>query len=370
MAKILLVAYDTAPAKALSQLADELRNRGNEITPFLLDAGKVAAPSDLAIREGIVSADIVLCGISSQKNSAVEMAAAFYAMSGKKPLGIYADTFDRWRAQHLVEVLPLASFLFVVNEEEAQRAREMYPGLRVEAVGNPEWYKYFLPADREASRALVGAKDYECVVLVPFTKNPQVNTDKITATLQATNKELDVGESFRYCGPIRVVINTHPGDKTPRDFYQEAVQKSGGFNRTTTLLFSDNKADELIPGADVVVGPSTSAAIHAMARGIPLVDVSTEAIQSWLKEETGKEHTYFAQHGGSLEVAQERVGELTGLLVYLTETFEDPVVHQRWRTFLDKQIEAQAALVPPSSQGASIERMADVLLSMRAPASA
>ena len=369
MAKFLLVTCDTAPTKALQQLADELKNQGHEVRAFLLNAGKNEAPSDPELADAVEQADVVVCGISSEKNAELELMAADYANISSKKLGMYADSFDRWQAEHLDTVLPIADFLFVINEEEAQRAREMYPNLRVEAVGNPEWYKYFLPAGRSAARALVGAHEHECVVFVPFTKNKDVNMGKVAVVLQAVGHALPVGESYQYSGPVRMVINIHPGDKTPPSFYNDRLSALA-VPRALEAVFSDKNADDLIPGADIVIGPSTAVAVHAMARMLPLADITTPAIRKWLGEESGDEHSYAVQHGGSFEVSEKGFADLTGLLVYLTESFEDPIIVGEWRERLQKQAERQKALIPRSIEGESIGRIAELLLDVRQPVTA
>jgi hypothetical protein len=318
-----------------------------DVTTLLLNGGKVSAPTG-GILPLIQQCDGVLLGMSSPAtNAGLELVAGRMALDHKKPLAFLADAFSAWKRPWFDDLKPYVSLLFVVNEAEATEAKLTYPHTKIVACGNPEWAKYFEPADRNASRGLVDANKSEIVVLIPFIKDWGVNIDKATMALHAI-------ASMSAPNGYRAVINLHPGDKATLEAYQHELGRfvGGPFQ----VVFSKESADALIPGADVVMGPSTSASIHAMARGIPLIDVMSRTIRAWVMQDIGSDKTYASQNGGSIEVVSSST--LSILLHTLAKgTGAGSISLARMR-------EKQPLLVPRFKADQVLKTMTDALLKL------
>ncbi|MBI4088143.1 hypothetical protein HY418_02045 [Candidatus Kaiserbacteria bacterium] len=353
--KILLVAHDKASCTAFAALAAHLTSLGLEVKALLADAGRNPTPSDSELFDAVKWwADIVLIGMSSEKNAGPEITAASLAYDTGKPYGFYADTFGAWKREWFSGFRVGASFLFVVNDDERLEAAPHFRNAHISPTGNTEWWKYFVPADREASRALVSAKPGDCVILIPFTKDPAINRTKVSATIDTVNA----------CpGAFRVVFNVHPGDKTSPDTYMSEFAGKLKDGSASSLTFSAEPADNLVPAADVLVGPATSPSIHAMAREIVVIDILDPTIEAWLRKDIGNTRTYAGRHGGSFEPKSSR--EFAEILLYLTGVHMSGLVRDDELAAQFKALRGrQKELVPRSVEGEAVARMADAILKL------
>ena len=352
--RALLIAHDAAPSRAFQALAIALAKSHVAIRLLLADAGSNPTPTTEDTLAGVAWADVVVIGMSSERNAAREVYAASLAHARDKPYGFYADTFGAWKREWFSGFRLNASFLFVVNDEERPEAARYFRNAQISPTGNPEWWKYCVPADREVARRLVNAEKRECVVLVPLTKDPAINRTKAIATIDAVNA----------CpGAFCVVFDMHPGDITSPEAYEAEFSKKLKEETMSGLVFSSEPADRLIPGADVLVGPSTSPSIHAMAREIVVIDVLDPTIEAWLQKDVGDTHTYAGRHGGSFEPRTPRefaelLAHLTGL--HMSGPGRDNELEARFRDLRTRQ----KALVPHTSEGEAVGKMAYAILNL------
>ena len=100
--------------------------------------------------------DVVLCGMSSSPELAQEeLAACEAAVKNGVPLCLLADTFGAWGRPWFEPYRAAASALFVINQEEALKAWELFPNAKIVASGNPA-------EDNTAVKAIVGTLQELC----------------------------------------------------------------------------------------------------------------------------------------------------------------------------------------------------------------
>jgi hypothetical protein len=289
MARFGLVGHDKAPTSAFRLLSAHIEASGHACRSHLLDAGTASAPNE-GLAELVATCDSLLIGMSTPaKNAAAEISAAETCIAARKPFGFYADTHGAWTRPHFEHLRSRTEFLLVVNSDEADRARTLFPRARINVTGNPLWGAFFEPADRNASRKIVGALESEHIVLAPGTKNPMHNTIVWSAVVQAASRLENHA----------VVLAKHFGDNTPDDVYRWYVHFGSKLN--TRVVLTSHPPDDLVPGADRVVN-GTSVRVHAIARRIPVIDYYEPLSQEWLDDDTGSRFSYFRDSGAVLGV--------------------------------------------------------------------
>lgn len=333
--RILLVGHDVAPTRAFGLLANHLHHSGVSVETIVCGGGKILPPSTEELEQIVTRADIVLIGISfPAENADIEIATGRLAMELGKPFGFYADTFGAWNREWFREFRLYASFLFVINKDEAERARNVFPNASITATGNVLWSDYFNPADRAAVRAEIGANDGEFVILAPGCKEAVINIGLWTSVIEAAR-----GTSWK------VLLTKHPGDKTPDDIYAPLLHYAKGME--VSAQWAEKKADDIVPGVDAVVDLCGSVGIHAIARRIPVIDFFGELSKQWLFEATGSRKSFRAIAGASTWVEN-------GSAATLRSAFT------RGRTLH----EAQEKFLPEAKKGEALKRMAQALLTL------
>ena len=272
--RVALVGFDMAPSKAFAELANVL-----ELPVVLLaHAKKENVPSDDDIRDLVRQADFVLCGISQPaQNAHMELIAVEEARHRQIPFGFYSDAKGAWGRDTIAKFRDDASLILtVLGGTEVVDTEVMFPNAQVVCTGNPLWEQYFVPADREKSRALCEASPDEFVVLSPGTEEPVITIQLWAAVIEAA---VMMGD-----GRDKVVILTqHPGDQTPPEMYKLLVDYAPALD---VRLVGPMKAssDDYVPGVDAVVANmNSSVAVHAISRRIGTVDFYGPLAQERLK---------------------------------------------------------------------------------------
>ncbi len=289
MAQFGFVSHDKAPTNTFRLLSAHMAASGYACDSLLLDAGTALAPSG-SLDDLVSKSDSLLIGMSTPaKNSCVEIEAAEACIRAKKPFGFFADTHGAWTRPHFAHLRSHAQFLFVVNNDEANRAKDLFPTARIVATGNPLWGTFFEAANRDVARDLMQGTKYERIILAPGTKNPVHNTIVWSAAIHAASRIKNHA----------VVLAKHFGDKTPDEIYQWFVHF--GKKLSVRVMLTSLPPDHLVPGADCVVN-GTSVRVHAIARRIPVIDYYEPLSQEWLDDDTGSHYGYFSDSGAVIGV--------------------------------------------------------------------
>jgi hypothetical protein len=354
---IVLVCHDTAPRKAFELLRERIVARlGTADFESVQMISQKRMNDDPTVGMDIRHGDTILIGMSSPAaNAEVEIRAADMARRYSRPFGFYADTFGAWKREWFKGSLKKAHFLFVVNEAEAREAHEAFPHLAVYPVGNPLWDEFWHPSNRVEARGYVGALETETVVLSPFTKTPLINFIKadmiisaIVAILRQTSfhdEALDGGHVLQY----RLVFVIHLGDQTPRIY--DALESYGSLlHPNLQIEVIRGGAHKILPHADVLIGPATSASNHAIACGVPIIDIDNPLIMEWTQKDTGSKLTYAALQGAAIPADHKMLFELLAAL---------PLKHEN--AMLAEMRRCQEGLIPEITRDQVLTRITDIL---------
>jgi hypothetical protein len=195
-----------------------------------------------------------------------------------KPFGFFADTFGAWMRPWFAPVRAQANLLFVAHENEVGEAHALFPNARVIALGNPAWDPYFAPASREDALAKLRLPP-ERIVLSPGMKDPALNFALWTTVAEATRRDIPVR--------LHVRLALHPGDRTDRDLYR-SIFPYAGQNVTMDFLPEGVSSDDAVPAVSAVVhSGNSSVGLHALCRGIPVIDCPAPLMGAYVERETG-----------------------------------------------------------------------------------
>lgn len=320
--KVVLVGYDVAPSQALERVGKELSASGADVCLFLGNGKPIKNAYDAQLIAEHPC--VVLCGLSSSKELAKdEIATAEVAMKMGMPFGFYADTYGGINRPWFAHLREKASFIFVINEEEGKKARELYPNANVVVSGNPMWEDFFTPKlSREEVRRKLGVGDGEQMVLCPGGKSLAVNMLHWGGVIEA----LSMGGSF---APVdhKVFLSVHPGDK-PVEEIKKIQKLVAEFNldkesdldkevidqlvdrlvKTAEASYLTNyndlvnyskrvpikvvtrdfmSASDMLPGADLVIDSGSTVAIEAACQRIPVISYFSEIALARLEETSG-----------------------------------------------------------------------------------
>lgn len=242
MQRVFLVGVDTAPILAFKKLSEYLCSQGICIIDSL---------------SGSDEADVVLIGMSSSLELAQkEISAAQECCKRGVSFGFYSDTFGTFRRPWFTEYRDKASFLFVVNEDEARSAKELFSNAQIVVSGNPLWGNFFFPKySRGEVRSRLGVGEDDRMILCPAGKNLTANILHLGGVIEAVSR-LDKNPS-RY----KVFFSKHPGDLNSIDVYGDLVKYSRSLVRVVTK--EEFLGSDMIPGADVVIESASTMGIEA-----------------------------------------------------------------------------------------------------------
>ncbi len=310
MLKVLAVAHDLAPSRALRKLIDHIAQApGHAQTDFvLLNGGTIPPPSDETLKAKVRNADIVVIGMSTP-NATVEVRASQLCTIHKKVFGYFADTHGAENRVAFAWFREQANFVFVVGESEIGPVREIFPKAMVLATGNPLWAEFFVPRDRLTIRRAFRLRSATFAVLAPGTKNMS-HTMGVWIPLVHAAHRMRVDIRFE---PVKLFLSPHPRDSTPRDAYATLCDLAAGLHVDVSLV---DDADAFLPAADVVINGTTLRS-HAVARRIPVIDYYEPLSQVWLKRDTGSSETYYSKIGASIGIFGKDSCELADALRHI-----------------------------------------------------
>jgi len=287
--KVVLVARDIAPSKALERVKAELEKQGNEVVvhlgggkPFEKTVQEVTAE----ITADVANADVTLVGMSSSAELAKEeIVAVKTAQRAGKPYGFYCDTYGCHERSWFGVLRDLASFFFVINEGEAIKVRKMFPKTKVVVSGNPLWEDFCFPKlSREEVRQKLGVQNDEVMILSPGTKSVPINSYLWVNIVQAVNRL-----RRQWKQKVKVVLSPHPGD---RAFQQDSkvyedLEKFSGVS--VQLVTKDIlSSSEMVTGCELVIESGSTIGIEAAHQRKPVIDYFSEPALNRIASVTGK----------------------------------------------------------------------------------
>lgn len=327
--KVVLLAHDVAPSQALKMIEKELMTRDLSVWSYLGNGGEITAdPSDIAAT--IRNSDVVLLGMSSSEKLATEeIAAAEAALEHRTPYGFYADIYKCVRRPWFERVREGASFVFVINSDEATAARELFPNAKVVISGNPLWEDFFMPKrPREEVREKLEVASDETMVLCPGGKSAVVNILHWGGVIEALS---DLSTDPKHW---KIFLALHPGDKTPPDFYQDLVTHSRVPAKIVAKEFLSSS--EMLSGCDLVIESCSTIGIEAACLRKPVISYLSEIALGRLEKGSGSRSWELCVLGVAEEVRGEPMqlancvgnlldyGGAASLLVRQAEVYPEP----------------------------------------------
>jgi len=343
--KVMLLGRDTAPSKAFTLLASELGSRSCEV--FLYAGENGADEYRRHISNPVSAVNVLLLGMSSsEKLAADEIYAAETAAKLGVPYGFYADTFGVINHPWFSHLREGASFVFVINEKEAEAARKIFPTALVVVSGNPTWEDFFTPKlSREEARSRLEVREGENMVLCPGGKSLAINMLCWGGVIEALSSE-PVAEMWK------VFLSVHPMDANGADAYRELAKYS---KRVPVRIMTKDhmSSSDMIPGSDFVIESASTVGIEAACQRKPVIEYFSEIGLTRLEGDTGSRSWDLCESGAALRV----VGNPNNLI---------SVIHQVLLYGGGKEMRSrQEELYPaPPEKGAAVRTMAAVLMEM------
>lgn len=356
--KIVLVGRDQAPSEAFQRLAEELAEDDSIHVISFLGFGKPIQGIDEDFEQifcaAIESASIVVIGMSSSLELAEpEIAAAQYAAGAGIPFGFYCDTFGchnrSWFSQFRSD--EYADFLFVINEKEAGRAREVFPLSEVVVSGNPRWEDFVFPKfTRQEVRAKLGVAEKEKMILVPGGKIPAINIILWEAVMSAVHLSSVPG--------VKIFLSRHPGDYPKDEMEAKWLEKVYGdlvkFRGRVDVNFLDRgtKTSDVLPGTDLLVESASTLGIEAAFQRIPVIDYFSRLALNRMKETSGTIDWELCAQEAAMRIDEGGEDSLLDVIEFLL-SHNDPVGYL---------VEAQEENYPvPAEKGTAVRIMADTI---------
>lgn len=329
--KVALVATDTAPKAAFARLEPALKEAGIEISSLVKDA------------------DVILAGMSSSlKLAEKELEAVEIAETDGKPFGFYADTYGTIRRPWFERFRKSASFVFVINDNEAIDAKGIFPNAKVVISGNPMWEDFFNPKlSRAEARAKLEVVEDCKVVLCPGGKNFIINILHFGAVIDAMNRAADNLKYRNKNNNFKVVFALHPGDQNKMEAYADLSK----YSRVPVFIMTKEHASTslILPGCDLVVESASTLGIEAACQRIPVIDYFTETALSRLEEATGSREWDLCKAGAAIRVLD--TDTLEAGIVLLVENSK----------IVTLQVRQEMAFPKPPEKGAAIRAMVRTL---------
>lgn len=261
--KVLLVGTDVAQCFAFKILEEALKVIGIEVKTVLGNGKPVTWPSmDLSELKNLVrETDIVLTGLSSSsENAGIEIHAAEVARDLGKPFGFYADTYGSQERPWFAHLRADTKFLFVLNVEEAESSKLLFPNAIIVASGNPTWENFFFPAlTRETVRKQLNVSDDEQLVFIPGGTPLEINLSVLTAVITTLNSYPNL-QKKRW----KIAYGVHPGDNN----YKNNPCVYDSFREWSRFPFEiipreKMRGSDMLPGVDFVIDCGTTIGIEA-----------------------------------------------------------------------------------------------------------
>lgn len=266
--RVLLVGNMVASCNAFDLLKKELECH-RHIVPTILTRGQEWTAEDFEfIYHEILTCQSVVVGMaSSEKLAKGEVFAAEGAIKNNIPLFFFSDTFGTYGRPWFKSLIrDCGGTIFVVNDIDVARAREFYPNSNVITTGNPTWEDFPYPkVTRDEVRTKLGATEDQLVILCPLGKDVLINMLHAVNVLNAAN---EIGRK------VMLVICVHAGDPTGRDLYEQVFaedESKKSWNPATVIIATD-RASDMLPGADLVIGFSSGVGTEAGFQKKPVIN--------------------------------------------------------------------------------------------------
>lgn len=346
MPRIVLVARDVAPSLAFEMVKAELWARPGVTGRAYLGHGKPIVAQQDEVDASVRGADIVLIGLSSQKDLAEpEIYAAEEAIEHGVPVVAYSDTFGCFNRPWFADVLPHVAALFVINAQEAGKAHLQFPAPDIITSGNPTWEDFCFPKrTRQEVRQYLGVTDETKVILSPGSKSPVINILLWGTLIEAATRISGL--------KMQLVFAPHPGDRTAKEIYDDLLTYSPV--PVQWVSREEFPASELLPGVDLVVQSASTIGIEAAHLRIPVIDCFSESARGRWREASGGERWEPCVLGVSRETSLDTAELCREISLLLHGT-----------VFATEQRRLQERVYPVSSErGRGARVIADTLLSI------
>lgn len=263
--KIVLVAGDFAQSEALDLFRDRIMQSGHSTESFLCYGNKNLYSLN-SIRQSMSGAGFLVAGMSEMSDEETE--AVKEAVKQNVRIALYADTFGAHRLPAFEFARELALTMFVVNQDEASDARELFPRADVRVTGNPRWEEFAFPklSQDEVVRKL-GLDASKLVILSAGDKYLAQNIIQFGSTIEAVRL-------LRWHMNTQILLALHPGDQNDPKLYEELVTNSGCDVRIIGRHVGIDTS-EILVGCDLVVEFTSTIGIQAACLRIPVVDFCT-----------------------------------------------------------------------------------------------
>lgn len=265
--KFVLVAGDHAQSLVLKELGDKLEKAGHQVRNFLGYGKKDAFPLD-EMTASLDSVDWLVAGMSELSDA--EVLAVTEAQKLNVKIALYADTFGiphRLEQFHFMKHMEFT--LFILNDNEATIAYDVFPHVVTKVTGNPRWEAFAFPRfSREEARQKLDASPAEKVIFSVADKFLAMNIVQFSATIDAVHK-LGWGKNTRLFFPL------HPGgDPEHIKLYDEVVENSG-LNARIIGKHVGIPTPDVLPGCDLLINFTSTVAVEAACLRIPVIDFCT-----------------------------------------------------------------------------------------------
>lgn len=341
--KIVLVAGDFAQSEVLRMLEIRLAEAGNKVSSFLC-YGRVGQFSTETIVEAIKGAEWLVSGMSELFFE--ETIAVREAVNRNIRIALYADTFDAYRSPVFEFVRISSVTLFVVNNDEAVGARQIFPKANVLITGNPRWEEFAFPRlSRQKAREILGIVGNRRVILCPGDKYLAQNMIQFSATIDAVQR-------LGWEGDAEILFALHPGEPNTPKLYDELLVRSGCLSHIIGRHVGINTGDILV-GCDLVVEFTSTIGIQAACLRIPVIDYCSTIALRGHKPVAGKDPWVLAQRGATIPVFPS-LGDDLALTI---NKIENGKLGLRLRSDQEKMFPITAA----DDRGQAIRRMYEAL---------
>lgn len=278
--KLVMVAKDIAPSKAFEKFQKRYEKEIS-ITSFL-GFGKSIDIKLKTIEKEVRTANVILLGMSSSEELArEEIFAGLIAADAIKPFGFFADTYNVVGRTWFGALKNIAKFVFVINEDEAKKAKSFFSNSEIVISGNPTWEDFFFPqvSYKDIREYLCMADDGK-MILCPGGKNFLVNILHWGGVIDAINLFDPAGDLYKF----KIVLAMHPGDLNDPNSYADLVK----FSKVPAMITKNSpSSSQLVVGCDIVVQSASTVGIEAACQRKPVIDYFTGLALERLKESTG-----------------------------------------------------------------------------------
>ena len=304
MKTIVYVAKDFAPTVALRAVSARVCENQDYISEeHLGGGGEMSSKGD--ILNSLNTGCVLVSGMGhSAEASELELYAINSAWALGLPIALYADTWGCALRKWFEPIREKVSLLFVVNESEREEVKQFFPNAQVIASGNPLWQTAAFPTKtREDVRKKYNIGENVLNVFLICRKEKHINLPHIQAVIDAVKEN-----ASKY--PIKVLASVHPGSP-------DKEQYAKIFSQHSFIEEVAEKAQDILPGVDVVINAGSGAGIEAVYQRVPVIEFTVSSVLDEVERLHGKRVWQLVADGVAV-VAHDSV-EISKLLDTLRE---------------------------------------------------